>query len=292
MRSTPAARVFSMQMVHGALEAFADHRTHRAAEKLELEGAGDDGQAFERAGEGDQRVAFAGGLLRRREPVAVTLAVAKLERILGRYVGADFHLLAFVEKAHQALTAADAHVMAALRADIEISLELGAIQHRVAGRTLDPQTLGHRTRAALGLDARGHDFFEPGHVWRRIPERRLGRSAADDSGLRQDFPHPSADRAARTRPGSARPPGTGRPAARWRHWSCGRAIASTAATRSGGDSPCPTDISSPAMLRTMWCRKALAVMSIATHSPLSRDREAARRGAAATSPGTRWRETR
>ena len=72
------------------------------------------------------------------EPVAITLAVAKLQRILGRYLGADFHLLAFVEKTPQPFASADAHVMAAFWTDVEIALELGAIQHGVAGRALDP----------------------------------------------------------------------------------------------------------------------------------------------------------
>ena len=170
-------------------------------------------QPFERAGDRDQRVALAGGLLRRGEAIAVTLAVAKLERIFGRDLGADLHLLAFVEETRQPLAAADAHVVAALRADVEIALELGAVQHGIAGRTLDPQALGYRTRAALGLDPRRHDFLEPGHVG----GQPLFESAADDSGLRQ-----GRRPASRTRPGTARPAGTGHPAARSPHWSCGR----------------------------------------------------------------------
>ena len=41
--------------------------------------------------------------------------------------------------------------------------QLGPIQHRVAGRALDPRALGHRARAPLGLDARRHYLLEPGH---------------------------------------------------------------------------------------------------------------------------------
>src|SRR5690349_3877779 len=144
-------------MVDRALEALAHHRAHGTTEEFEFERAGDDLQALDRTGDGDQRVALARGLLRGRETVAVALAVAELERILGRDFRAQLELLTFVEETRQALAAPDAHVMAALRADIEIALQLGAIEHRVAGRTLDPQALGDRTRAALGLDARGHD---------------------------------------------------------------------------------------------------------------------------------------
>ena len=74
--------------------------------------------------------------------------------------------IAFVEETREALTSADAHVVAALRTHVEVALELGAIQHGIASRALDPQALRHRARAALGLDARGHDFFEPGHSLR------------------------------------------------------------------------------------------------------------------------------
>src|SRR6185295_891403 len=153
-------------LVDRALEALADHRTHRAAEELEFESTGDDRQRLERAGDRDQRVALTRGLLRGREPVAVPLAVAELERILRRNLGADLFLVALVEETREALASADAHVMAAFRTDIEIALELGAIQHGVTGGALDPQSFRHRARAALGLDPRRHDFFEPRHSWR------------------------------------------------------------------------------------------------------------------------------
>ena len=76
-------------VVDAALEALAHHRAHRAAEELEFEGAGDDRQPVQRAGEHDQRIALAGRLLGLRQAVAVALAVAELQRILRRDVGAD-----------------------------------------------------------------------------------------------------------------------------------------------------------------------------------------------------------
>ena len=102
-------------------------------------------------------------LLRLRQAVLVALAVLELQRILRRHAGADLADRLRVEERAQPLARADAHVVAALGADVEIALELGAVQHRIAGRALDPQALGHRTRAALGLDARGHDLLEPRH---------------------------------------------------------------------------------------------------------------------------------
>src|SRR6185312_17337344 len=95
-------------------------------------------------------------------------AVPELERILGGDPRSDLLGRGRVEEPLEALAAADPHVMAALRAHIEIALELRPVEDRIARRTLDPQALGHRAGAALGLDARGHDLLEPGH------EGRLG----------------------------------------------------------------------------------------------------------------------
>src|SRR6478752_4606072 len=111
-------------VIDGALEALTHHRPHGATEKLELERAGHDGKTLERAGERHQRVTLTGSLLRGREAITITLAVTELQRILRRYLGANFLLLAFVQETHQALTAADSHVMTALRADIQIAFEL------------------------------------------------------------------------------------------------------------------------------------------------------------------------
>src|SRR5207248_6530780 len=102
-------------------------------------------------------------LLRLDEPVAVALAVAELERILRRDASADFRARARVEKALQAVARPHAHVMAALGTHIQVALQLGAVQDRIARRALDPQALRDRARAPLGLDAGGHDLVEPGH---------------------------------------------------------------------------------------------------------------------------------
>jgi hypothetical protein len=150
------------------------NRAHRAAQELELERAGHHRQGFHGARDRNERITLAGGFLRRGQPVAITLAVAELQRIFGRNLGTDLFLADLIEKTSQPFAAADAHVMAALRADIEIAFELGTVQHRVAGRTLDPQTLWDRTRAALGLDTRGHDFLEPRHG-ATIPKSKSGR---------------------------------------------------------------------------------------------------------------------
>src|SRR5262245_59403426 len=126
------------------------------------------------AGDHDERVLLTGGLLRLGETVLVALAVAEAERVLGRDAGADFGAGIRVEKAFQPVARADAHVMAALRAHVEVAFQLRAIQHRIAGGALDPQAFGDRARAALRLDARRHDFLEPRHVfayWKKSSRR-------------------------------------------------------------------------------------------------------------------------
>src|ERR1700704_4389806 len=104
-------------------ETLADHGSHRAAEELELECAGHDGQALQLAREDNQCVALTGGLLCLDEPILVALAVAKFEGILGRDARPDFLAFTGVEKAFQPLAPTDSHVMAAFGADIQVALE-------------------------------------------------------------------------------------------------------------------------------------------------------------------------
>src|SRR6202043_2497969 len=65
-----------------AAEALADHRAHRAAEKLKLERTGDQRLAVQRTGQRDQRIALAGHLLRLRQAVTIAFTVLESERIL------------------------------------------------------------------------------------------------------------------------------------------------------------------------------------------------------------------
>src|SRR5687768_11264797 len=71
--------------------------------------------------------------------------------------------------------------MSALGTNMQVALQLGAIQHRVAGAALHPQTFRHRARPALGLDPRRHDFLEPGHV--QPPEWALTTGAVVKVGI-------------------------------------------------------------------------------------------------------------
>src|SRR5215208_1814837 len=58
--------------------------------------------------------------------------------------------------------------MAALGADVEVLLEIGAVQDRVASRALGPQPLRHRlARGTAGaLDLRRQKFLQPAHASR------------------------------------------------------------------------------------------------------------------------------
>src|SRR6185369_6589114 len=98
--------------------------------------------------------------------------------IFGRDVRADLDAGARIQEPLEPFARADAHVMAALRADVQIALQLRAIQDRVAGRALDPQAFGDRVRTTLRLDARRHDFFEPGHPLQPVYAKG-GRMIAD-----------------------------------------------------------------------------------------------------------------
>jgi hypothetical protein len=152
-------------VIDAALEALAHHRAHRPAEELKLEGTGNDWQRVQGTREHHHRIALAGSLLRLDKPVAVALAIAEFQWVLGSDPRANLRRGVGVEEALEPIARADAHVMAALRANIEVALELGTVEHGVARRTLDPQALRDRARTPFGLDARGHDLVEPGHLF-------------------------------------------------------------------------------------------------------------------------------
>jgi len=68
-----------------------------------------------------------------------------------------------IQEIIDALAGSDTHVIVALRADHQVAFQLGAIELRVAGRALDPDTLRHRSRPLFGADPRRHQFFKPAH---------------------------------------------------------------------------------------------------------------------------------
>ena len=155
---------------HAAHEALADHRAHRAAHELELERGEHERHVLDAALHDDERIGLAGFLERRDQPVRVFPAVLELEAVDRHDVGADLEAAFGIEQLLDPLARVDARVMAALRADVQVLLEVGAVEHRFARRALDPQPLGHRLLLAArrALDARGQEFLQPAHRVARL----------------------------------------------------------------------------------------------------------------------------
>src|ERR1700694_1445926 len=110
--------------------------------------------------------------------------------------------------------------MAALRTDIQVALQLGAVQDRVACRALDPQALRDRARAPLGLDAGGHDLLEPGHSGGAARGGKLRGAIIAD---RARAPRAGTRPAGGARRDTVPTPDTARRLGRWRHSWCGHA---------------------------------------------------------------------
>jgi hypothetical protein len=100
------------------------------------------------------------------EAVRILLAVLELQGVDRQRFLADFIAAACVEQRIEARAGADAHVVVALRADMQVRLEVVAVEHRFAGWALDPQAFRHGL--AIGgigaLDSWGQQFFQPTHV--------------------------------------------------------------------------------------------------------------------------------
>src|SRR5690606_39007462 len=69
-----------------------------------------------------------------------------------------------IQKPFEPLTRADSKVMVALRAHVQVALELGPIELTGAARALDPQAFRHRAPTLLGVDAGRHQLVEPAHI--------------------------------------------------------------------------------------------------------------------------------
>src|SRR5260221_23288 len=164
-------------------DALADHRAHRATHEVELEGRAHQAERLDRPLHHHQRVALGGLLLRLGETLDVAARVAEFQRIERQHFGADLEAPVRIEQHIEPRARAEALVMSALRADVEVLLEIGAVEHRVAGRALGPQAFGHGLpRAAAGaLELGRQEFLEPAHA-----------SSASLMGLRNAFTRETA----------------------------------------------------------------------------------------------------
>jgi hypothetical protein len=153
-------------ILRAAGEAFADHRTHRAAHERELEAGHHARQRVNRAAHDDHGVGFVGFFHRLFQAVRVLAAVLELEGVDRQDFLADFVAAFRIEQTVEPLTCADAHVMVALGANMQIGLDVVAVQNRFARRALDPQPFRNAfTALRIGLlDFRRQQFVEPAHV--------------------------------------------------------------------------------------------------------------------------------
>ncbi len=166
---------------HAAHEALAHHAAHGAAHEVELEAGRDDVDALDRAAHHDQRVGLAGVLQRFLQAFGVLAAVLELERVHRQHFLADLVAAFRVQEGVEARAGIDAVVVAAMRADVLIVLQIGLVEHGLAARALDPQPLGHLAalrRVGL-LDLGRQKFFEPGH-W-CIPQNEWQTAAPQPS---------------------------------------------------------------------------------------------------------------
>src|SRR5215472_1114424 len=159
---------------HAAHEALANHRAHRSAHEIELENRDHQRYGFDTALNDDQGVGFPGFLQRGGEAFRIFLGVLELEAVDWQDLRADLVPGFRIEQLIHAFARRDAAMMVALGTNVQVLFEIGAIEHRLASRTLYPQTFGYRlfrdTRSRL--DARWQQLLQPAH--RSFPRRRPG----------------------------------------------------------------------------------------------------------------------
>jgi hypothetical protein len=147
----------------GAHEPLADNGAHRARDEPKLERRGDDGHALQRAGHDDQRVALVGVALDLVQSLAIALRVLEAQRVERLEVRGELVTGLGIEEHLETLARADPKMMAALRANMQIAMQLGAIELCGAARALDPEPFGHRVLALLGPNPGWHQLIEPTH---------------------------------------------------------------------------------------------------------------------------------
>ena len=87
----------------------------------------------------DQRVLLRGFVARLLQPLGVAPAVLELEGVDRQHFRADLVAALAVEQVVEPLARRDAVVVGALGADVEVLLEVGAVEHRLARLALAPQ---------------------------------------------------------------------------------------------------------------------------------------------------------
>ena len=137
---------------------------HRAAHKAKFKDGDDRSLPADPAMRDNDRVAARPmGRLRLFQAVAIAPAVAKAQRVDDRLGQFDAREVAIVEQDREAPRGADAQMVAAVAANVEIGVELAVEQHLLAARTLFPQIVRHVLFADDGADLGQNKVGEPAH---------------------------------------------------------------------------------------------------------------------------------
>ncbi|VVT33323.1 conserved hypothetical protein [Roseovarius sp. EC-SD190] len=152
----------------GGDDGIAHIHAHGPGHEAEILCGGDDGRAAHFAGGDEHRLFLAGGLLGGAQAVGVFLLVAEMQRVGGR--GGHVHLGedAAVKQPHEAGARGDAHVVAAVGADVEIVREFAVEQHGSAFVAFGPEVFGDFAAREDRVDPRAHVIGDPVHRVRSL----------------------------------------------------------------------------------------------------------------------------
>ena len=128
---------------------FANDGTHAASQKSEVHNAQGDGQAFEATGTGLDGVGQAGFLLIVSQAIAIGLAIAKFERILGSQAGVRGAPSSLVRELLNAIAAGNPGVVVAFRANQMVVPQVFGIAENATINAFRPQPLSDFSFLAL-----------------------------------------------------------------------------------------------------------------------------------------------
>ena len=136
-------RALGKGMFGGSRDLFANHNAHAAADETIFHGREQDGDAIDAPAGDENRVIEAGRFLAAAEPVAVLFRVGENERVVREKTGFDLFESLVVENRFRALHRAEAHVVVALRANIQVPDDLLRVEDLRTLAALRPEPLGH-----------------------------------------------------------------------------------------------------------------------------------------------------
>lgn len=179
-------------MVDGAHEPFSDHGSHGTAHEIEFERAGNDRNRLYRARNDNERIGFSGFPLRLRQTILVFFCIPEFQPVHRFYVAADFLTRLRIQELIKPSTCADAHMMRAFRAYLQVTIKFRPIEYGIAVRALGPDPFRHSSprcavrlypgrkqflQPAHGVNARGRDLDqESNYVDRLLDQRRVSES--------------------------------------------------------------------------------------------------------------------